>query len=150
MALLADHAFVDLAGSEVVVVPHAGTQVPLVMPEVQVGLRTVVGHIDLPVLKWAHGARIHVDVGIQLDHGHQQPARLQQGGQGRGRDALTQRRDDPARNENVFGHTDSLRYWFCSIPASREILGLHLENKEKSTIMAAHCNWLIYNVFKLS
>jgi hypothetical protein len=78
-ALLADHALVDLAGGEVVVAPHAGAQEALVVAQVQVGLGPVVGDVDLAVLERAHGARIHVDVGVELDHGDLEPARLQQG-----------------------------------------------------------------------
>ena len=77
-ALLADHALVDLAGGEVVVTPHACTQEAFVVAQIQVGLGAVVGDIDLAVLEGAHGARIDVDVGIELDHGDAQTARLQQ------------------------------------------------------------------------
>ena len=90
-ALLADDALVDLAGGEVVVAPHAGAQKALVVTQIQVGLGTVVGDIDLAVLEGAHGARIDVDVGIELDHGDLEAARFEQGRQrGRG-DAFAQR-----------------------------------------------------------
>ena len=38
----------------------------LVVPQVQVGLRPVVGDENLPVLVGAHGARVHVQVRVQL------------------------------------------------------------------------------------
>ena len=75
---LADHALVDLAGGEVVVPTHTCTQEALIVAQVQVGLGAVVGDIDLAVLEGTHGARIDVDVGIELDHGDAQAARLQQ------------------------------------------------------------------------
>jgi hypothetical protein len=40
----------------------------LVVAQVEVGLGPVVGDVDLAVLERAHRARIHVDVGIELDH----------------------------------------------------------------------------------
>ena len=39
---------------------------PLVVAQIQVGLRPVVGDEHLPVLVGAHGARVHVEVGVQL------------------------------------------------------------------------------------
>ena len=39
---------------------------PLVVAQVQVGLRPVVGDEHLPVLIGAHGARVHVQIGVQL------------------------------------------------------------------------------------
>jgi hypothetical protein len=95
-ALLADHALVDLPGGEVVVAPHAGAQEALVVAQVEVGLGAVVGDVDLAVLERAHGARIDVDVGIELDHGDPQAAGLQQRAERRRRDALAERRHDAA------------------------------------------------------
>ena len=40
----------------------------LVVAEIEVGLGAVLGDEDLAVLERAHGARIHVDVGIELEH----------------------------------------------------------------------------------
>jgi hypothetical protein len=41
---------------------------PLVVPDVEVGLGSVVGHEDLAVLERVHRARIHVEIGIELLH----------------------------------------------------------------------------------
>ena len=73
------------------------------MSQVQVRLRTVIGDIDLAMLEGTHGPRIHVDVGVQLDHGHLEPARLQQGAERGGRNSLAEGRDDPAGDEDVAG-----------------------------------------------
>src|SRR3546814_16453363 len=47
--------------------------------EVEVGLRPVVGHIDLAVLIGRHRARIDVQIGIELANAHAKSPRLQQG-----------------------------------------------------------------------
>ena len=36
------------------------------MAQVQVGFRPILGDVHLPVLVGAHGAGVHVDVGVQL------------------------------------------------------------------------------------
>ena len=76
--LLRDDALVDAARG-VIRVPAALCRAheALVMAEVEVRLGPVVGDENLAVLKWAHGSRIHVDVGIQLDHADREPARLE-------------------------------------------------------------------------
>ncbi len=75
--LLAQHVHVDATGGEVVVLGHGGADEPLVVTQVQVGLGAVMGDEHLAVLEGAHGAGIHVDVGIQLEHGDLQPSRFQ-------------------------------------------------------------------------
>ena len=55
---------------------HAGEA--LVMPEVEIGLRPVIGDEDLAVLIRAHRARIDVQVRIELAQLHGIAARLQQ------------------------------------------------------------------------
>ena len=67
-ALLGDHALVDPAGGEVAVAPGGGAHEALVVAEVEVGLGAVVGDEHLAVLERAHGARIDVDVRVELDH----------------------------------------------------------------------------------
>lgn len=64
--LLVDHRFVDLAGGEVVAPTHPRAGKALVMAQIEVGFRTVVGHEHLAVLERTHGAGIDVDVGIEL------------------------------------------------------------------------------------
>jgi hypothetical protein len=46
--------------------------------EVEVGLPAVVGDEDFPVLERVHGARVDVDVRVELLHRHAQAAHLQQ------------------------------------------------------------------------
>jgi hypothetical protein len=103
-ALLLDHRFVDLAGGEVVALAHPGAREALVVAEVEVGLRTVFGDEDLAVLERAHGARVDVDVRVQLEVRDLDAAGLEDGPEGGGGDALAQGGHDTAGNEDVFGH----------------------------------------------
>ncbi len=103
--LLLDDVEVDAAGGEVVGLGHAAVaQEALVVAEVEVGLGAVAGDEDLAVLVGAHGARIHVDVGIHLDHRDLEAAGLEQGGQRGGGDPFAQRGNNTAGNEDVLGH----------------------------------------------
>jgi hypothetical protein len=101
---LADHALVDLAGREVVDLAHLGADEALVMAEVEIGLRAVFGDEDLAVLERRHGARIDVDVRIELEERDLEAARLEDGREGGGRDALTKRGHHATGDEYEFGH----------------------------------------------
>jgi len=85
---LADDVLVNAPGGEIVGPVHAGAHEPFVVAQVQVSLRAVLGHEYLAVLERAHGARIHVDVGIELEQGGLDTAGFEQGTQRRGRDPL--------------------------------------------------------------
>ena len=80
-ALLAQYVFVHATGGEVVALAHRGADEALVVTQVEVGLGAVVGDEHLTVLERAHGARIDVDVRVQLEHGDLQAPRLQDGRQ---------------------------------------------------------------------
>ena len=79
--LLGDHALVDAAGGEVAVATGDRAHEALVVTEVEVGLRAIVGDEDLAVLERAHGARIDIDVGVEFDHRDLQAAGLEDGAQ---------------------------------------------------------------------
>ena len=74
------------------------------MAEVEVGLGAVVGHVDFAVLERAHGARIDVDVRIELDEGDFEPASFEDCSQRGGCNALAQRRNNTAGHANKFSH----------------------------------------------
>jgi hypothetical protein len=76
-ALFLEHALVDLAGGEVVGAAHARVDEALVVAEVQVGFGTVIGDEHFAVLKRRHGARIDVDVRIELDESDFKAPRFQ-------------------------------------------------------------------------
>ena len=79
--LLGDHTLVDAAGGEVAVTTGDRAHEALVVTEVEVRLGAVVGDEHLAVLERAHGARIDVDVGVELDHRDLQAAGLEDGAQ---------------------------------------------------------------------
>ena len=59
-ALLGDHGIIDLAGGNAAVFGKLGIGETLIMAQVQVGFRPVIGDIHFPVLIGIHGAGIHV------------------------------------------------------------------------------------------
>ena len=91
LALVVEHGLINLAAGEVVEPGQLDVGEPLVMAEVEVGLRAVVEHINLAVLKRAHRAGVHVEVGIELLERHLEPAIFEQRAQRRRRQALAQR-----------------------------------------------------------
>ena len=77
----------------------------LVVAQIQVSLRSVVGDKDLAVLVGAHGARVHIEIGVQLLHLHPQAPLLEQTPQGGGGNSLAQAGHHAAGNKNIFcGH----------------------------------------------
>ena len=104
-ALLADDAFVNAPGRKVAVAPAGGRpHKALVVAEIEVGLGTVMRDKYLTVLKRAHRARIHVEVGIQLDHADRKSAGLENGAKTGRSDALAKRGDHAAGYENIRCH----------------------------------------------
>ena len=73
----------------------------LIVAQVQVGLGPIVGDEDLPVLVGAHGARVHVQVRVQLLDLYPQAPLLQQAAQRGRRDALAQAGNHAAGDKNV-------------------------------------------------
>ena len=86
--LLVDDRAVHLAGGHVVELRQVHVDEALVVAEVEVGLRAVVEHVNLAVLIGRHGARIHVEVGVELLNGRPQAAAFEQRAEGCCGDAL--------------------------------------------------------------
>ena len=103
-ALLGDHRRIDAAGGDVVALPGVDAGEALVMAEIEVGLRPVVGHEDLAVLIGAHRPRIDVEIGIELAQPDPMAARLQQRAQRRRRKTLAKRGNHAARYEYKARH----------------------------------------------
>src|SRR5581483_10270736 len=133
--LLLDDRLVDLAGGEVVVPAHLRALEALVVPQVQVGLGPVLRDEHLAVLKRAHGARIDVDVRVQLDVGDADGARFEDRGEGSGGNALAQGGDYTACYEYILCHVPSVcrdggvytnlgRSKLRAVPEVRERLGI--------------------------
>ena len=76
LALTAQDAPVDLARRHGAARGQALVREALIVAEVKVGLRAVLRDINLAVLIGAHGAGVHVDIGIKFLDGHGQPARF--------------------------------------------------------------------------
>src|SRR5690606_41793700 len=76
---------------------------------VEICLGAVVGDVAPAVLERAHRARIDVDVRIELDQADFQSARLENRAKTRRRDALAERRNDAAGDENESGHNPPVR-----------------------------------------
>mmetsp|Transcript_67916 Transcript_67916/g.153685 ORF Transcript_67916/g.153685 Transcript_67916/m.153685 type:complete len:282 (-) Transcript_67916:76-921(-) len=75
--LLVDHRLVHLSRRDVVVLRQVHVQKTLVVTQVEVGLSAVVEDEALAVLKGRHGARVHIQVGVDLDRRRRQAARLE-------------------------------------------------------------------------
>ncbi len=89
-ALLGDDGLVNLARGPVVVAGEPGVGEALVVAQVEVGLRPVVGHVDFAVLVGRHRARVDVQVGIVFLKSDSETATFQEGADRGGRQALTQ------------------------------------------------------------
>ena len=113
-ALAPDHRVVDRPRRGVGGAARVHVGEALVVTQVEVGLRAVLGHEHLAVLERAHRARVDVDVGVELLDRHREPAGDQQLAQRGGRDALPERGDDAAGDEDEAGFRAALghrRLW---------------------------------------
>ena len=99
-ALAADHRVVDAAGGDVRRAARVRVGEALVVAEVEIGLGAVLGDEHLAVLVRRHRPRIDVDVRIELLELDAQAAGDQQPPDRRGGDALAERGDDPAGDED--------------------------------------------------
>ena len=104
VAFLGQHVPVDLASGQIGELVEIFVDEALIVPQVQVGLRAVVGDEHLAVLIGAHGAGIDVDIRIELLRDNLQAPHLQQAPQRGRRDALAQTRNHAAGDENVLAH----------------------------------------------
>ena len=77
-ALLGEDVLVDAAGGDVVATGGGPPGEALVMAEVEIGLGAVVGDENLAVLVRRHGARIDVEIGVELAQADLVATRLQQ------------------------------------------------------------------------
>ena len=101
LALFVKHIPIHLARGKVGVAVQIFVNESLVVPQIQIGLCAVLGHIHLAVLIRAHGARVHIDIWVQLLRRHLQAACLQKPPQRCGGNALAKARNHAARNKNI-------------------------------------------------
>ena len=84
------------------------------MAKIEIGFSTVVGDENFAVLEGAHGARIDVDVRIQLEHRDLEAARFEYGGEGGGSDTFAQGGNYTTRDKDKFGHFMYYRPFYYS------------------------------------
>ena len=101
-SLFLDDVEIDTAAREVVELGQLGVGEPLVVAQVQVGFGAVVEHVNLAVLERAHGAGVHVEIGVELLEHDLEAAPFEQGAQRSGRQALAERAYHAASDEDVF------------------------------------------------
>ena len=89
-AFLGDDRLVDPASRDVAELAQVRVDEALVMAEVEIGFGAVVGDEHLAVLVRRHRARIHVDVGIELEDRDTEPPRLEDPPDAGGGDAFTE------------------------------------------------------------
>ena len=111
LPLLLDDVCVYFAGGQVGVLVQILINEPLIMAQVQIGFRTVFGHVHFTMLIRTHGSGVRIDIRIQLLGRNFYPSCLQQPSQGSCRNAFAQTRNHTAGNKNILRHT----FHLCTI-----------------------------------
>jgi hypothetical protein len=88
-------------GGPVIVAAQLGVGEALVMSQIEVGFRAIVGDEDLAVLERRHGSGIDIEIRVELLQRDFQAAALHQAANGRRRQALAKRRHDTAGHKDV-------------------------------------------------
>ena len=101
LALTAQDAPVDLARRHGAARGQALVREALIVAEVKVGLRAVIGDEDLAVLIRAHGAGVNVQIRVKFLVLHAQTALLQEPAERCGADALAKAGHDAAGDKNI-------------------------------------------------
>src|SRR5882757_4018263 len=107
--LLRDDALVDPPGGEVTVAAGRRAHEALVVTEIQVCFSAVLRDEHFAVLERAHRARIHVDVGVELDHRDLEATGLEDRTERSGGDAFAQRGHDTTSDEYKARHKNFRR-----------------------------------------
>ena len=134
LALLAQHRLPDRAGAVARVAGHVLVDEALVVADVEVGLGAVLGDEHLAVLERAHRPRVDVQVRVELLRLDPQAARLQQPAERGGDDALAERGDDAAGDEDVLRCCRrGLAHAVCLPSASSSRSGVSLDQRPERT-----------------
>ena len=102
--LLVQHVPVDLAGGEVGEAVEVFVDEALIVAEVEIRLRAILGDEDFPVLIRAHGAGVNIDIRVKLLRRDLETPRLQESSKGCGGDSLAEPRHHAAGDKDIFGH----------------------------------------------
>ena len=73
------------------------------MPQIQIGLGPVIGHIDFSMLEGIHRPRIHIDIRVQFLESDLEPSGFEKGPDGGRSQSFSQRRKYAAGYKNKFG-----------------------------------------------
>ena len=101
-AFPSDHLRIHLSGGDIRRSRQVAIEESLVMADVEIGLRAVLGDEHLAMLERVHGARINIEVRVEFLHGHLQATRGEQLAETAGGQAFSERGDDAAGDEDVF------------------------------------------------
>ena len=104
LPFLFDDVLVYLSGGQIGETVQILVDKTLIMSEIQVRFRPVLRHEYFSMLQWAHGSRVHVDIGIQLLSRHLEVPGPKEPAQRRCGNALSQAGDHASRYENKFCH----------------------------------------------
>ena len=99
---------IDFAAREIRVARQILVGEPLVVPEIQICLRTVIRHEDFSVLERAHRSRIHIHVGIEFLAGDAETAHFQKSAQRCRCYSFSEAGDDASGYKYIFCHVSSL------------------------------------------
>jgi hypothetical protein len=102
--LALDDRLVNPARGDIVRLARRNAGEALVMAQIEIGLGTVIGDVHLAVLIGRHRARIDVEIGVELADAHAVTACLQQSAQACGHQALAERGNHAAGDENITRH----------------------------------------------
>ena len=107
--LFADDGFIYLPSGEIIDLLHLGADEALIVTQIEICFSTIVGDKHLAMLKRAHRAGIHINVGIELEKGDFEATRFEDRSQRRGGNSLTKGRDDAACDKYKLGHCRECR-----------------------------------------
>ena len=69
---------INTTGSNAISPAHFCLSESFIMPQIQIGFRTIISHINFPVLKRIHRPRVYIDVGVQFENGYFKSGTFQQ------------------------------------------------------------------------
>ena len=99
-----EHGPVHLTRGDVAVLGQVDVDETLVMAQVEVCFRTIVGNEHFTMLIGAHRTRVNIDVRVELLNRNLEPAALQETAQRCRRDAFAQGRYHTTGNEDILCH----------------------------------------------
>ena len=102
-----ENILIDLARADRVRTAGGDTREAFVVTQIKIRLCAIIGDKDLAMFKRAHGAGIHIQIGIQLAQPDRKTSRLEQRAKGCGRKAFAQRGHHTTGDENEPCHARS-------------------------------------------